>query len=165
MFILTVGHWGELEGLFLLDCPVSRLCLQWADNLLTLFRISGFGFLKDHRVKGCLEVQRYFVRNTVWKARKACRGSSEHAELKEISISEKVALEKLMGLEVNKFPKTDDLHPRVLKEMAVEIVDTLVIIFPNSIDSGTVAADWKVVNETPLFKEGERKRGTTDPLA
>jgi len=45
----------------------------------------------------------------------------------------------------------------VLKEVAVEIADTLVVIFSNSIDSGMVAADWKVVNETPLFKERERK--------
>jgi len=52
--------------------------------------------------------------------------------------------------------KADDLHPRELEE-AVEIVDTLMVIFQNSIDSGMVAADWKVVNVTPLFKEGERK--------
>ena len=70
------------------------------------------------------------------------QGSSEHEELEEISIREKVILEKLMGLKLNKSPKADDLHPRVLKEVAVEIVDTLVVIFPNSIDSGMVAADW-----------------------
>jgi len=47
----------------------------------------------------------------------------------------------------------------VLKEVAVEMVDTLVVIFPNSIDSGMVSADWKVVNVNRLFQEGEREKG------
>ena len=62
-------------------------------------------------------------------------------ELKEINISRKMVLGKLMGLKVDKSPGPDNLHPRVLKEMALEIVDPLVVIFQNSLDSGLVPTD------------------------
>ncbi|XP_051884655.1 melanocyte-stimulating hormone receptor [Pristis pectinata] len=52
---------------------------------------------------------------------------NEKEELKEISLSKNIVLEKLMTL------KTDDLDSRVLKEVATEIVDGF-IIFQESID-------------------------------
>jgi len=61
--------------------------------------------------------------------------------LREISISKDIVLGKLMGLKVDKSPGPDNLHPRVLKEVVLEIVDTLVVIFQNSLDSGIVPAD------------------------
>ena len=63
-------------------------------------------------------------------------------ELKEISISREMVLGKLMGLKVDKSPGPDNLHPRVLKEVVLEIVDTLVVIFQNSLDFGIVSTDW-----------------------
>ena len=46
-----------------------------------------------------------------------------------------------MGLKTDKSPGPDNLHPRVLKEVALEVLDALVVIFQNSIDSGTVPID------------------------
>ena len=46
-------------------------------------------------------------------------------------------LGKLMGLKMDKSPGPDNLHPRVLKEVALEIVDPLVF--------GIVPTDWKAV--------------------
>jgi len=43
-------------------------------------------------------------------------GFSEREKLKEISISREVVLGKLMGLQADKSPRSDNLHPRVLKE-------------------------------------------------
>ena len=86
-------------------------------------------------------------------------------ELKEISISREMVLGKLMGLKVVKSPGPDNLHPRVLKEVTLEIVDPLVI-FQNSLDSGLVPADWKVANVSPLFKKGGReKTGNYRPVS
>lgn len=48
-------------------------------------------------------------------------------------------LSRLLGLKADKSP---GLHPRVLKEMALEIVDPLVTIFQNSLDAGMVPVDW-----------------------
>ena len=77
-------------------------------------------------------------------------------ELKEISISREMVLGKLMGLKVDKSPGPDLLHPRVPREVALEIVDPLVI-FQNSLDSGLVPTDWRVANVSPLFKKRERE--------
>eukprot|EP00061_Rhincodon_typus_P001655 g15386.t1 len=79
---------------------------------------------------------------------------SERQELREKNISREMVLGKPMGLKVDKSPQPDNLHPRVLKEVALEIVDALVVIFQDSIDSGTVPADWRVANVTPIFKKG-----------
>ena len=87
-------------------------------------------------------------------------------ELKEIHIRQEMVLGRLMGLKADKSPGPDGLHPRVLKEVALEIVDALVIIFQCSIDSGSVPVDWRVANVIPLFKKGgERKQGIIDQLA
>ena len=83
---------------------------------------------------------------------------SEWEELREINISKEMVLEKLMGLKADKSPGPDNLHPRVLKEVALEIVDALVVIFQDSVDSGTVPADWRVANVTPIFKKGGREK-------
>ena len=86
------------------------------------------------------------------------RETSFSEELKEISISREMVLEKLMGLKVDKSPDPDNLHPMVLKEVALEIVDPLMVIFQNSLDSGIVPTDWKVANVSPLFKKRGREK-------
>ena len=83
---------------------------------------------------------------------------SKREELREINISRENVLGKVMGLNVDKSPGPDNLHPRVLKEVALEIVDALVVIFQDSIDSGTVPADWRVANVTLIFKKGGREK-------
>ena len=81
-------------------------------------------------------------------------------ELKEILISQEIVLGKLLGLKPDSSPGPDALHPRVLKEVTLEIVDALVIIFQHSIDSGRVTVDWRVANVTPLLKKvGREKTG------
>ena len=58
-----------------------------------------------------------------------------------------------MGLKANKPPGPDHLHLRILKEVAMEILNVLIIIFRNCVDSGTAPADWRVAHITPLFKK------------
>jgi len=50
-------------------------------------------------------------------------------ELKEISISREMGLATLMGQNLEKSPGHGNLHHRVFKEVAMEIIDTLVVIF------------------------------------
>ena len=69
-----------------------------------------------------------------------------------------MVLGKLMGMKVDKSAGPDNLHPRVLKEVALEIVDPLVVIFQNSLDSGMVPTDCGVANVSPLFKKGGREK-------
>ena len=46
---------------------------------------------------------------------------------------------------MDKSPGPNNLHPRVLKEVALEIIDPLVVIFLNSLDSGPDPTNWRVL--------------------
>ena len=49
-----------------------------------------------------------------------------------------ITKEKQKGLKVDKSPGLDGLHPRILKEIAEEIVEALVVIFQESLATGRV---------------------------
>eukprot|EP00061_Rhincodon_typus_P006823 g27857.t1 len=74
-----------------------------------------------------------------------------------VTITKEKGLVKLIGLKVDKSPGPNGLHPRVLKEMGEEIVEALVVIFQESLESGRVPEDWKIANVTSLFKKGIRQ--------
>ena len=50
----------------------------------------------------------------------------------------------------------DELHPRVLKELATELGPIFAHLFQQSIDSGDIPKEWTLANISPLFKKGDR---------
>ncbi|XP_072107366.1 uncharacterized protein [Mobula birostris] len=91
-----------------------------------------------------------------WQGREVCA----------VTITTEKVLRKLNRLKVDNSPGPDGMHPRVLKEVAVEIAEALAMIFQKSIDSGMVPEDWKIANVTPLFKKGARKqKGNYTPVS
>eukprot|EP00061_Rhincodon_typus_P003205 g19533.t1 len=81
-----------------------------------------------------------------------------------VAIAKKKVLEKMNGLKVDKPPGPDELNPGVLKDIAEEIVEALVVIFQETLEPGRVREDWKIANVTPLFKKGVRQKTENDRL-
>uniref|UniRef100_A0A452HYE6 Reverse transcriptase domain-containing protein n=1 Tax=Gopherus agassizii TaxID=38772 RepID=A0A452HYE6_9SAUR len=72
----------------------------------------------------------------------------------DITTSEVEAiLEQLNG---TKSEGPDNLHPRILKELAHEIASPLARIFNESVNSGVVPYDWRIANVVPIFKKGRK---------
>uniref|UniRef100_A0A8C3PDM1 Reverse transcriptase domain-containing protein n=1 Tax=Chrysemys picta bellii TaxID=8478 RepID=A0A8C3PDM1_CHRPI len=72
----------------------------------------------------------------------------------DITVSEVEA--KLEHLNGTKSGGPDDLHLRILKELAREIASPLAIILNESINSGVVPLDWRIANVVPIFKKGKK---------
>ena len=62
----------------------------------------------------------------------------------------------LEGLNPSKALGPDELHPRVLKELASKLGPMFAHLFQQSIDTGEIPMEWSLANMCPLYKKGDR---------
>ena len=76
--------------------------------------------------------------------------------MEDIVVTKEGVTKLLKGLNPSKALGPDELHPRVLKELATELGPIFVHLFQQSIDSGDIPKEWTLANISPLFKKGDR---------
>ena len=73
-----------------------------------------------------------------------------------IEITLNGVIKLLRALNPTKSPGPDNLGPRVLKELALEIGPLLLLIYKKSLQTSEIPEDWRKANVTPVFKKGQR---------
>ena len=76
--------------------------------------------------------------------------------MNDIAVSKDGVIKLLKGLNPAKALGPDELHPRVLKELATELGPVFAHLFQQSIDTGEIPKEWSLANICPLFKKGDR---------
>ncbi|KAK4809039.1 hypothetical protein QYF61_027876 [Mycteria americana] len=59
----------------------------------------------------------------------------------------------------------DEIHLRVLKELAEVLTKPLSVIYQQSWLTGEVPVDWRLANVTPIFKKGQEDPGNYRPVS
>lgn len=89
------------------------------------------------------------------EAVKMFSGGDEHT-LNDIIFTKEKVIKELERLQIGKSPGIDAVHPRVLKEVRVELGEVLANIMNRSLLTGEIPQDWRDAIIVPLFKKGNR---------
>ena len=74
----------------------------------------------------------------------------------DIAVSNEGVTKLPKGLNCSKALGPDELHPRVLKELATELGPVFAHLFQKSLDTGKIPKEWSLANICPLYKKGDR---------
>ena len=76
--------------------------------------------------------------------------------LERLKITHEWVLKTLLKTNITKSCGLDELHPTMLKELAVELAAPMTEILNQSLFLGEVPEEWKMANVSPIFKKGRR---------
>ena len=84
--------------------------------------------------------------------------SNTTSQMTEIIINKAAILKQLLNLDANKSAGPDNIHPRLLKEVASIITAPLTNIFQSLLNSSTIPSGWKEAHVAPIFKKRDKSR-------
>ena len=76
--------------------------------------------------------------------------------MNDIVVSAVGVTKLLKGLNPSKALGPNELHPRVLNELASELGPMFAHLFQQSIDTGEILKEWSLANKCSLFNKGDR---------
>ena len=76
--------------------------------------------------------------------------------MNNIAVSKDGVIKLLKGFNPSKTLGPDELHPRVLKELATELRAVFAHIFQQSVDTSEIPVEWSLANICPRFKKSDR---------
>ena len=76
--------------------------------------------------------------------------------ISDLHITDDMVLKELKSLNVNKSCGPDELHPRLLIELADQIAVPVALLFNATLKHGFLPNDWKKAFVTPIYKKGSR---------
>ena len=79
-----------------------------------------------------------------------------HTKIGQVAILADLVNKKLRTLNTNKTYGPDEIHPRLLFELADIISEPVAILLNSSIRSGRIPKEWKLANVVPVFKKGSK---------
>ena len=84
--------------------------------------------------------------------------SKSNGGLESYEIGVEDVRKKLSILNPNKSPGSDNLHPRILREMKNVLDKPLTMLYQETLTTGMIPDDWKHAKVTAIFKKGEKKK-------
>jgi len=76
--------------------------------------------------------------------------------MNNIDVTEEMVLKKLLKLKIDKSPGPDMIHPRVLKEIGVQIASGFKFLFEMSLTSCSLPEEWKCSIISVIHKKGKK---------
>ena len=84
------------------------------------------------------------------------KGPSNYPSISHIKIHEDGVTKQLLNLNPTKASGPDEVSPRLLKSVAVELAPALTILYQQSIDTGEVPVQWRQAIVTAIYKKGAK---------
>ena len=78
--------------------------------------------------------------------------------IRNMEITKEMVKSIIVSLNANKSCGPDNIHPRMLIELAEQIAKPLAMIMKKSLSERTLPEDWKKANVSPIYKKGARNR-------
>ena len=82
--------------------------------------------------------------------------STQHPNISRLTIKTEGIQKHLCNLNPSKAAGPDEITPKLLKELSVEIAPILTILFNKLVTTGIVQSDWRTAHVSPVYKKGQK---------